>query len=162
MGLGQGALPLIGYNFGANQKDRVGEVTIKASLASLAWGVLCWIVVMIFSTQVMSLFNNDPEFLREGVPALRIFATAFSVIGIQMILSFFFQGVGRGLPALVLASARQIIFLLPVLLIFPELFGLAGVWASFPTADILSTTATMVWAGIEFRRQGIPFRLRYS
>lgn len=162
MGLGQGVLPLIGYNFGANQKDRVGEVTIKASLASFVWGALCWIIVMIFSTQVMSLFNTEPEFLREGAPALRIFAIAFFTIGIQMVLSFFFQGIGRGLPSLVLASARQIIFLLPGLLIFPRLFGLTGVWVAFPTADVLSLTLTLIWTGIEFRRQGIRFHLRYN
>jgi len=161
MGLGQGVLPLIGYNFGANRKDRIGEVTIKASLASFLWGMLCWIIVMIFSTQVMSLFNTEPEFLLEGSSALRIFSIAFFSIGIQMVLSFFFQGIGRGFPSLVLASARQIIFLLPGLLIFPRLFGLTGVWMSFPIADVLSLILTLIWTGIEFRRQGIRFRLRY-
>jgi len=162
MGLGQGELPLVGYNFGANRKDRVGEVVIKASLSSLAWGVLCWIIAMIFSTQVMAVFNTDPDFLLEGTRAFRIFAMGFPITGIQMILSFFFQGVGKGFPALVLASARQIIFLLPGLLIFPQLLGLTGVWVAFPVADTLAATATVIWAVIEFRRQGIQFRLRYA
>jgi putative MATE family efflux protein len=162
MGLGQGALPLIGYNFGARQKERVGEVVIKAGLAGLIWGVLCWVAVMLFSTQIMSIFNTDPQFLLEGSRALRIFALIFFGIGIQMLLSFFFQGIGQGLPSLVLASARQIVFFLPSLLILPRLFGLTGLWVAFPVADALSTVLSLVWTGVEFRRQGIRFRLHYD
>ncbi len=162
VGLGQGVLPLVGYNFGAKQKERVGEVVIKAGLASFIWGVICWVIVMLFSTQIMSIFNTEPQFLLEGTPALKIYAVAFFTIGIQMILGYFFQGIGKGLPSLVLASARQIIFLLPALLILPRIFGLTGLWVTFPVADALSFILTLVWASIEFRRQGIRFRLRYS
>ncbi len=162
MGLGQGVLPLIGYNFGAKQKERVGEVVVKAGLASLVWGLLCCIVAMLFSTQIISIFNTEPQFLSIGSQALRIYAVAFFAIGIQMILSFFFQGIGKGLPSLVLASARQVIFLLPCLLILPRMFGLTGLWMAFPIADVLSIILTLIWTGIEFRRQGIRFRLRYA
>jgi len=161
-GLGQGVLPLVGYNFGAKQKERVGEVVIKAGLAGLIWGVLCWVFVMLFSTQVIAIFNTDPQFLLEGNRALRIFALVFFSIGIQMVLSFFFQGIGKGLPALVLASARQVIFLLPGLLILPTVFGLIGLWAAFPVSDVLSVILTLIWASIEFRRQEIHLRLRYG
>jgi putative MATE family efflux protein len=162
VGLGQGVLPLVGYNFGAKQKERIGEIVVKAGLASLAWGALCWIVAMLISTQIMSIFNTDPQFLTEGSPAFRIFACGFFLIGAQMILSHFFQGIGKGLPSLVLASARQIIFLLPLLLIFPRIFGLTGLWISFPISDVLSIVLTLTWTSIEFRRQGIKFRLRYQ
>ncbi len=162
MGLGQGMLPLVGYNFGAKLKDRVGEVVVKAGLATFVWGVLCWIFVMLLSTEVMSIFNTDPQFLAEGSRALRIFALGFFTIGIQMTLSVFFQGIGKGLPSLVLASARQVLFLLPGLLLLPRIFGLTGLWAAFPAADALGIILTLFWASIEFRRQGIHLRLRYS
>ena len=87
--------------------------------------------------------------------------TSFT-IGIQMILSFFFQGIGKGVPSMVLASARQIIFLLPSLLILPRMFGLTGLWVAFPVADALSIILTLIWTNVEFRKQGIRFRLRYS
>ncbi len=109
----------------------------------------------------MSIFNNDPGFLREAVPALRIYGLAFFTIGITMMLTYFFQGIGKGLPSLVLASARQIIFLFPALLILPPIMGLTGVWASFPVADSLSFILAMVWTSIEFRRLRLPFRLRF-
>jgi len=162
MGLGQGALPLIGYNFGAKQKERVGEIVTKAGLAGFIWGVLCWLIFMLFPSQVMSIFNTEPQFLLEGTQALRIFVLFFFAVGFQMVASFFFQGIGKGLPSLVLASARQVIFLVPGLLIFPRMFGLAGLWVAFPVADALSIVLTLIWTSIEFRRQGIHLRLRYG
>jgi len=161
-GLGQGVLPLVGYNFGANQNKRVGEVVTKASLLALLWGILCFITAMLFSKQIISIFNTEAQFLLEGNQALRIFSLAFFTIGIQMIIGFFFQGIGKGLPSLVLASARQVIFLLPCLLIFPQLFGLTGLWVAYPVADILAFILAIIWASIEFRRLGIRFSLRYK
>ena len=90
MGLGQGALPLIGYNFGAKEKERVGQVVVKAGFAAFVWGLFCWAVASLFSTQVMSIFNSDTEFIAEGSVALRIFSVAFVTIGVQMIITFFF------------------------------------------------------------------------
>ena len=162
MGLGQGMLPLVGYNFGANQKERVGEIIIKAGMSALVWGLLCWLVFMLFPSQVISIFNADPRFLAEGVSALRIFVLLFFAVQLQIIASFFFQGIGKGIPSLVLASARQLIFLIPGLLVLPRLFGLIGLWAAFPVADALSILLTLVWTGVEFRSQGIRFRLRYG
>lgn len=162
MGLGQGVLPLVGYNYGARKNERVGEVVIKAGLVSFAWGALCWVVVMLFATPIMSIFNTDPQFLAIGTQAFRIFASGFFIVGTQMVLSFFFQGTGRGLASSVTASSRQVIFLIPGLFIFPKLFGLIGLWIVFPVADFLSVILTLVWASIEFQRLGIPFRLRYN
>jgi len=162
VGIGQGILPLIGYNFGAKQNKRVGEVVIKAGLAAFIWSALCLVVAILLPTQVMSIFNTETQFLVEATRALRIFSLAFFGIGIQMILSFFFQGIGKGLPALVLASARQVIFLLPSLLILPPIFGLTGLWAAYPLTDAFALVLTLLWTGIEFRRLGIRFRLRYS
>jgi len=160
MGLGQGMLPLVGYNFGAGKKERVGEVVIKTSLSGLIWGVLCWIVATSFSTQVMSLFNTDPTFLAVATVAFRIFALGFFATGLQMILSFFFQGIGKGLASLVVSSSRQVLFLIPCLLLMPRMFGLNGLWAGYPVAAALAILLTAVWTVIEFRNLGIPFRLK--
>ncbi|MDD5082729.1 MAG: MATE family efflux transporter, partial [Dehalococcoidales bacterium] len=160
MGLGQGVLPLVGYNYGAKKKDRVGEVVIKAGITGFTWGVLCWVVAMLFATQVMSIFSTAPDFLAAAVPALRIYALGYFTVGLQTILSFFFQGIGKALPSLVVTSSRQLIFLIPSILIFPRLFGLTGLWVAYPVADTLSLLLTVVWLSVEFRHQGIPFRLR--
>lgn len=161
-GIGQGMLPLVGYNFGAKQKDRVGEVVIKAGLTGFIWGLLWWLIFMLFSPQVMSIFNTDLLFLSEGTPALRIYVLLFFAVGFQAVLTFFFQGIGKGFPSLVVASSRGLIFLVPALLILPRLFGLVGLWVAFPVADALSIMLTLVWTVIEFRKQGIKLSLRYS
>ena len=163
MGLGQGMLPLVGFNFGANRKERVGEVVIKAGLLGLGWGLFCWSIFMIFPTQVISAFNSDPHFIAEGVRTLRIFVLLFFAIQLQIIVSFFFQGIGKGIPSFILSSARQVLFLIPGLLILPRLFGVVGLWMAFPVADVLSILLTVIWMGIEFRNQGMmPFQARYA
>ena len=161
IGLSQGVLPLVGYNHGAGKNNRVGEVVVKAGLLSLGWGIMCAIIGLLLPRQIMALFNSDPGFLDTGQRAMRIFALSFFSIGLQYTLSAFFQGLGRGIPSLVLTSARQIIFLLPALLILTRYFGLTGLWASFPTADGLAITLCLVWTTYEFRRLKIPFKLRY-
>jgi putative MATE family efflux protein len=162
MGLGQGMLPLVGFNFGANRKERVGEVVIKAGFLGLGWGLFCWLIFMLFPAQVISAFNSDPNFIAEGVRTLRIFVLLFFAIQLQIIVSFFFQGIGKGIPSFILASARQVIFLIPGLLILPRLFGVVGLWMAFPVADILSILLTFIWISVEFRNQGMPFQLRYA
>jgi putative MATE family efflux protein len=160
VGLGQGMLPLVGFNFGAQKKDRVGEVVVKAGLSGFMWGALCWVVAMSYSSQVMSLFNTDPDFLAGATPAFRVYALGFFTVGLQTILSFFFQGIGKGLPSLIVTASRQLIFLIPCLLVMPPIFGLIGLWAAYPVADTLSLVLTLIWTGIEFRSLGIPFRFR--
>ncbi len=162
MGLGQGMLPLVGYNFGAKQKERVGEIVIKTGMLSLGWGLLCWTALMLFPAKIMAVFNSDPQFLVVGAPALRLFTMFLFAAQLQRIASFFFQGIGKGRAALILASARPVIFLVPALLILPRLFGLSGLWTAFPVADALSMLLTIVWTIREFRNQGIPISFRYK
>ncbi len=162
MGLGQGMQPLIGFNYGANQNERVREVVVKAGMLGLGWGMICWLIFMLFPGQVMAVFNSDPLFIAEGVRTLRIFVLLFFAVQLQIIVSFFFQGIGKAIPSLILASARQVIFLIPALLILPRLCGVVGLWIAFPVADLLSILFTLIWIGIEFRNQGLPFQLRYA
>ena len=162
MAIGQGILPLVGFNFGARKLERVGEVVIKAALSSSVWGAIWWVVIMLFPSEIIAIFSSDPELIELGKDVIRIFSLLLFIIGLPMSAGFFFQGIGRGLPSLVIASARQVLFLLPCLYILPPIFGLTGLWASFPVADSLSIIMTIVWAAYLFRKLGIPFRLRYK
>ncbi len=155
MGIGQGVLPLVAYNFGAGKRGRIGEVIAKAGLVVLSWGGLCFLGTMIFPTQIMLIFSNDSEFLRVGTQAIRIFCLGAFTVGIQMLLSFYFQATGQGLASLILASTRQIIFLLPALFILPRILGLKGLWFSFPVADVLALTVTLIWTSLNFKKMGI-------
>jgi len=156
-GLSEGCLPLVGYNFGAGMHGRVSEIVTRAGLAALAWGALCWTVFMVFPSQVMGAFSSESQFLEEGVNALRIFSVMLPVVGVSMVFGFFFQGIGRGLPSLVLASSRHLLFLIPSLLILPRAFGVVGLWAAFPVSDGLSAVLAMAWTRSEFRKMSTRF-----
>jgi putative MATE family efflux protein len=160
-GIGQGMLPLVGYNSGARKKERVGEIVTKATLAGFLWGFLCFAVAMLFSPQAMSLFGTEPEYLAVAIPAFRIYSLGFFSVGVQTILSFFFQGIGaRAIISLAVSSCRQLLFLIPFLLILPNMFGVTGLWAAHPVSDILSIVFTLALTGITFRSLGVKFRLR--
>jgi putative MATE family efflux protein len=158
-GISQGILPLVGYNFGAQKKDRVGEIVVKAATISLAWGALCCLVVTLIPTLILSPFGTDPDFIAGGIPAIRLFAVGFLALGVQSNLGSFFQGIGKAIPALIVSSSSQLIFLVPCLLTIPAAFGLIGLYAAYPTASFLALTLSVTWTAVTFRRLKIPFPL---
>jgi Na+-driven multidrug efflux pump len=115
---------------------------------------------MVFAANIMSIFNTSIDFISEGTWALRIFSLAFLSHGAVHILSAFFQGIGKGLPAFIIGASRQLIFLAPFQLIFTYFFGLTGLWLSFPAADAMAMLIAGLWTRSEFRELGIPFSLR--
>ena len=125
IGLGQGMLPVLGYNYGAKNKARVGEA--------------------------------EPEFLRAGEQAVRLYSLAYFTLGIRMVPGYFFQGIGKGLPATVLTAAQTVGFLLPAVLMMPRLLGITGLWLAFPVVDALGLLLGQLWMNRELRRQGIRF-----
>ena len=140
LGLGRGLLPVIGYNYGGQKKTRVAEVVFKTALAGSTWTFVGWLVIMLFPTQVMSAFSSNKEFLIEGAQAVRLYSLAYFTLGLRMVPGFFFQGIGKGLPAMILTVARNIVFLLIPILILPRYFGLTGLWFAFPIGGYLNFT----------------------
>ncbi|MCS7115569.1 MAG: MATE family efflux transporter [Nitrososphaerota archaeon] len=151
VGVSQGTLPLVGYNFGARKNRRIRELVIKAGIVSFIWGVIWCIAAMLFPTHILSLFNADPEFLAVGSTALRIFALGFLTVP-ELTLSSFFQGIGKAVPALIVSSSRQLLFLIPSLLIMPYLFGLTGLWGAYVVAGVSAFILGFAWTALEFRK----------
>jgi len=156
LGIGQGLLPIIGYNFGAKKKERIGRVIRTAVLIGLSWTTLCWIVIMLFPAHVISIFNPDPEFVAAGVKPIRIFSLVVFSLGVQLFAGFFFQAIGKGFPATMIAMSRHLIFLLPLVILLPKFFGAIGLWAAFPISDALAFIFSVSWVAIELRKQEIP------
>jgi putative MATE family efflux protein len=150
-GLGQGMIPLVGYNYGAMLHRRVKEMVTKATLVASAYGFLYWLILMVFTAPILLIFGADPEYLAQGVLALRIFAFDSLSIGGHIVLSCFFQGLGEWAPALIVSSSRQLIFLVPSVLMLPRLLGLTGLWLAFPFASALALIFSLFWAIAEFR-----------
>ncbi len=155
-GLTQGFLPLVGYNFGARKMDRVRRVTLLA--AGWATGittVACVVFVAIPGVMVRP-FAPDPELAELAARALRYISLGLAPAGGAVLFGGFFQGIGRGLPAVVLSSSRQLLFFLPALLILPRLWAVDGLFLSQPVADVLSLFLAVGWITYQFRQLGIP------
>ena len=156
MGLSQGMQPIAGYNFGAKQYERVTK-TLKLTIIYVT-GVTTFgfIIGMLFSDTVVGIFTSDAELIELSAKGLRIVVMFFPIIGFQMVTANFFQSIGMASKAIFLFLTRQMVVLLPCLLILPRFFGAAGVWYSMPISDLLASLIAgtmLVWQFRKFRVQ---------
>lgn len=167
IGINQGFMPIVGYNYGAKKYSRVREsINISIKYASV-FAISIFIIIMAFpevfvsafisskATDPLTLANNE-EILKRTPSALRYVFLATPVIVIQLIGSAYFQSIGKVIPALLLSLTKQGFFLIPLILILPRFMGVLGVWISFPIADILSTSVTGYFLNKEVRKTLIP------
>ncbi len=136
-GLNQGAMPIIGYNYGARDKARLMEAykeALKVALVVMALGTLLF---QLLPTQLLQMFKASEEMLRIGVPALRIISICFIPAAFGIITGTLFQGTGHGIYSLFCSLIRQLIGILPLAYILIRIGGVTLSWASFPLAEIL-------------------------
>ena len=139
-GLGQGAQPLMGFNYGARRYGRVRHLFWTSAAAATAIMTAGWLVSQLFPVPILRLFvAADSELIPLGTQALRIFSLAFPIIGFPIMGGQFFQAIGRPVPAALIALARQILLFIPFLLVFPLVWGLPGIYAAAPASDVLTT-----------------------
>lgn len=137
-GLTNGMIPIIAYNYGAQNKKRIYQ-TIKLS-TSIAVGIMLLGVVIfqIFPKTLLGLFEASEYMLEIGVPALQIISLSFVFAGFCIVSSCVFQALGNGVYSMLMSIARQIVVILPVAFIFAKLFGLSIVWYAYPIAEVIS------------------------
>jgi putative MATE family efflux protein len=143
-GIVQGLLPIVGFNYGARKLDRVKKAIQLSFLAATTMAFIAFLLFMLIPETLFRIFSEDQELINIGVKALRILGLALPVVGFQIVGASIFQAVGKALPALILSLSRQLLFLIPLLIILPLFFQLTGVWAAFPIADILSFLVTLI------------------
>ncbi|MDO9534167.1 MAG: MATE family efflux transporter [Bacillota bacterium] len=137
-GVVQGLLPIVGFNYGAKQPKRISESILLGMKAATLIAVIAFLMIMLFPKQIMLIFTNDAAAIESGQFALRIIFIISFTIGVSMVTSGVFQALGNARAALLLSLSRQVLFLIPLLLILPPIFKLTGVWIAFPLADLLS------------------------
>lgn len=142
IGINQGVLPIISFNYGARQFDRVKEAAKLGILAATALVMVGYLTTRFIPTQMVGLFNHEPDLLELGSFALKRWFLFTPLIGFQIIGANFFQAIGRPRSAMFLTLSRQVIFLIPAILIFPLFWGLEGILFAAPFADLLSSTVT--------------------
>lgn len=139
LGLNQGMQPIAGYNFGAKLYPRVTQVLKKTILGATL--VMCtgFLIVESVPHAVASIFTTDKELIDIASLGLRMVFICYPIVGFQIVTSTFFQSIGMAQKAIILSLTRQILFLIPFLLILPKFFGIAGIWLSMPLADFFAT-----------------------
>jgi len=144
MGLNQGMQPIAGYNYGARQYSRVTEAMKKAIfLAFITLSIGCLIGETI-PRFVCNFFTTDEELLNYSVDGMRIVMATFPIISFPIVIGNFFQSIGMAKKSIILSLSRQVLFLIPLLLILPKFIGINGVWWSIPISDIIATILSII------------------
>jgi putative MATE family efflux protein len=152
MGFAQALQPVAGFNYGAKRFLVARRALRISAVRSTLFAAGAFAAFMLAARPLIGLFTRDEELIRLAVPALRTVAAVFPVLGLQMMGSALFQAFGRARPAIFLSLSRQIIFLIPLVLVLPVYMGLGGIFVAFPAADILGTVITVVMLTRELRR----------
>jgi len=152
IGLNNGMQPIIGYNYGARQDDRVLRTLrygiIIATIATTIGG-LC---AELFPRQLARLFTTDPELIEITVHGMRISFLLFMIVGGQIVTTNFFQAIGKAKISIFLSLTRQLLFLIPFILIFPPIWGLTGTWMALPCADFISMLVAVTMLYFQVRK----------
>lgn len=152
MGLNQGMQPIVGYNFGARKIDRVVRTFRYVVCCAVSVTTTGFIACQLFPQYITRLFTDDPQLLAISSHGLRIVLAMFPFVGFQMVTSNFFQSIGMAPKAIFLSLTRQLLFLVPFLLVLPRFFEADGVWMSMPLADSAATTLAAILLGRQFRK----------
>ena len=152
MGLNQGMQPIAGYNYGARKADRVTQVLKYTILLATGVMLLGFLLGEIFPHAAASIFTHEKELTDIAVTGLKIVFITAPIIGFQMVTSNFFQSIGKPGKAIYLSLTRQVLFLLPCLLILPSFFEVKGVWMSMPVADFFASLNAGYLLWLEFRK----------
>ena len=155
-GVTQGMQPILGYNIGANNFDRVKRVLRLGIWIGVGITSIGWIISEGMPDTVSSLFTTDETLTRIAREGFRIYFIAYPVVGCQIVIQNFFQSVGKPQMSIFLSLTRQLIFLIPFLIILPRHWGVPGVWASMAGSDFIAFVVAVVtlwwWMGHTMRR----------
>jgi putative MATE family efflux protein len=152
IGISQGAQPIIGYNYGAKLYKRVKKTLKAAILVATIYAVCVSVLMQSMPHFFIQLFTSDPEIVAIGTHGIRIYTMMLWVIGFQIISANFFLSIGKAWISLLMNMLRQVIILIPLLIILPPIFDLNGVWVAVPISDITAALVTAIFVVIEIRK----------
>lgn len=154
-GLGQGAQPIISYNYGARNKKRVKSAYGLLLKVSLLYSVLLWAMVMLFPRAFAGLFTSDTALMDFTESALRIYVAALFIFGIQMACQMTFMSIGNVKASIIVAVMRKFVLLIPLIYLMPQIFTAdktKAVYMAEPVADILAVTFTVILFAHQFKK----------
>ncbi len=152
VGMAQGMQPIIGYNYGAGLYNRV-KTTLKycVSIATAITSLGC-IIALIFPHYIARMFTVDTNLVNITASGLSIYASTFFVVGFHIIVTNYFQSIGRAKISIFLSLSRQILLLIPFILLFPPIWGLTGAWMAQPVSNIISAAIAIVILSLHLKK----------
>jgi Na+-driven multidrug efflux pump len=154
-GLAQGAQPIIGYNFGAVNPERIKRVFKTLLAVSLTYSFLLWGAVMLFPRAFAAIFTSNSALISYTASVLRVYCSALLIFGIQVASQMTFVALGRALDSVTVAVMRKFVLLLPLILLLPRIFTenpALSVYLAEPVADILAVSFTAVLFAVRFKK----------
>ena len=151
-GINQGCQPIIGFNYGAKKYKRAKETFKYATMAACVICIIGFTIIQCFPTQIISLFNNDPELTNLAMRGIRIYLLMMPIVGINIVATSYYQSIGKAKVSMFVSLLRQVILLIPFTIILPKFIGLDGVWAAGACADSLSVIITLILLRKEFKQ----------
>lgn len=153
-GLAQGSQPIISYNYGAGNKDRVRKTFKLTFFSSMAFSVCATGIILLFPEAFISMFSNDPQIIEIGSYGIRIYVFGFLIMGAQLACQQTFIALGQAKISMFLALLRKIILLVPLALILPTINGMGtdGLFYAEPISDILAVAATCILFALNFNK----------
>lgn len=152
IGLCQGMQPIVGYNYGAGHYGRLKRAFMLAMGVATAVSVVGWGLGMLVPAEITRAFLTDEAMVASTAGYLMISMSMFWMVGVQIVSTTFFQSIGKVGKSIFLSMTRQVLFLIPALLILPGIYGLEGIWMCFPASDIAAFAVTMVMVVWQLRR----------
>lgn len=159
-GLGQGSLPIVGYNFGAGNEKRVKDTCKTAMTVGIVIAVIGMLIFMIFPEQLLGLFSAGEAMIELGKPALRIISVSVLFIPVTMITGYVISGLGNGLVNMLSTAIRQLILLLPFVLLFGKTGGVGTVWFAFWISEAAAFIFAVVCMKKEFKKMAEKIKSR--
>ncbi len=163
-GLNQGVQPIVSFNFGAKKYDRIISAERQAIIVATIIVTTGWMLTRLFPAQIVAMFNREPEVLALGKYAIKTWFWSLPVVGLQILGANFFQATGRPLKAMTLTLTRQVLLLIPAIIVFSKFWGLHGLLYAAPFADGLSAliTGTAFFFGIQAMIRGDQIKSSYT
>ena len=158
MGINQGMQPIAGYNFGAQRMDRLMQVLKYSIIAATVVTTTGFMVAELVPTLCARLFTSDATLIGMSASAIRIIMVTFPIVGFQMVITNFFQSIGKAKISMFLSLSRQMLFLLPLLITLPLWFGVDGIWWAMPISDTIAALVTLVLMATYMKK----FRSKYN
>ncbi len=145
-GLGQGVMPLVGYNFGNARPDRLKRTVEYGTLAAFAYAAAGFALFQLLPGPLIRMFNIDPELVAIGTTALPRISIGFLFVGPTIISANLFQSVGKGMPSFMISILRTVVLLLPTMFVLGSLHGLDSLWYAFPIAELITMVFSVLFA----------------